>query len=138
VRVFLDSSVLLAASASATGASREVIIRARHEGWILLKTPYVIHEVTMNLDHFPPDAIKAFDEIRPGLQVVADVLTIDRVVVFTPAKDRPILFSALAWADVLLTLDKHDFGALLGGEFYGLKVMRPGLFLAGQSGLPDP
>jgi hypothetical protein len=31
-------------------------------------------------------------------------------------KDRPILFSALAWADVLLTLDSRHFGDLLGGK----------------------
>jgi hypothetical protein len=36
---------------------------------------------------------------------------------------------ALAWADVLLTLDKTDFGGLLGGEFYGLPVLTPGTFL---------
>jgi len=44
-------------------------------------------------------------------------------------KDRPILFSALAWADVLLTLDKGDFGALLGGSFYDLLILKPGDFL---------
>jgi hypothetical protein len=49
--------------------------------------------------------------------------------VFEPAKDRPILFSALAWADVLLTLDRADFGALMDSSFYGLRVLRPGVFL---------
>jgi hypothetical protein len=29
----------------------------------------------------------------------------------TPAKDRPILFSALAWSEVLLTLNRGVFGA---------------------------
>jgi hypothetical protein len=60
---------------------------------------------------------------------VDDVLTLDRAVVFEPAKDRPILFTALAWADVLLTLDRADFGALLGSTFYGLAIVTPGLFL---------
>jgi hypothetical protein len=41
---------------------------------------------------------------------------------FRGAKDRPILFTALAWADVLLTLDRNDFGALLGGASYGLSI----------------
>jgi hypothetical protein len=45
------------------------------------------------------------------------------------AKDRPILFTAAAWADVLLTLDRHDFGNLLGGAFYGLVILNPGDFL---------
>jgi len=42
-----------------------------------------------------------------------DVLTLDRPAVFHAGKDRPILFSALAWADVLLTLDRGDFGGLM-------------------------
>jgi hypothetical protein len=42
-----------------------------------------------------------------------DVLTLNRPAVFHAAKDRPILFSALAWADVLLTLDRGDFGSLM-------------------------
>ena len=44
-------------------------------------------------------------------------------------KDRPILFSALATADVLLTLDRADFGGLLGTGFYGLAIMTPGMWL---------
>lgn len=58
-----------------------------------------------------------------------DVFTLDRPSVFGPAKDRPILFSALAWADMLLTLDRGDFGALMGTTFYGLPILKPGAFL---------
>jgi hypothetical protein len=58
--------------------------------------------------------------LRPKVNLMDDVLTLDRAAVFEPAKDRPILFSALAWADVLLTLGREDFGALLGRTFYGL------------------
>ena len=82
MRLFLDASVLLAASGSARGASREVFRLAPWNGW----TPSV-------------------------------------------AKDRPVLFSALAWADALLTLDREDFAALLGSAFYGLPVLTPGTFL---------
>ena len=60
---------------------------------------------------------------------MADVLTLDRPAVFGRAKDRPILFSALAWADILLTLDGIDFGELMNTTFYGLPVLRPGSFL---------
>ena len=45
--------------------------------------------------------------------------------IFAASKDRPISFSALAWAEVLLTLDKADFSDLLGGAFYGLTVLLP-------------
>jgi hypothetical protein len=57
------------------------------------------------------------------------VVTLDRPVVFEAAKDRPILFSALAWADVLLTLDRGDFGSLMDSSFYGLLVLKPGTLL---------
>ena len=56
-------------------------------------------------------------------------MTIDKPAVFPVNKDRPILFSALAWADVLLTLDRRDFSGLLGAQFYGLPVLTPGAFL---------
>jgi hypothetical protein len=58
-----------------------------------------------------------------------DVFTLDRPTVFDAGKDRPILFSALAWADVLLTLDRTDFGRLMDKPFYGLEVLKPGNFL---------
>ena len=58
-----------------------------------------------------------------------DVLTLDRPAVFPAGKDRPILFSALAWAEILLTLDWGDFGELMEKPFYNLLVLKPGLFL---------
>ncbi len=56
------------------------------------------------------------------------MLTLDRPVVFEASKDRPVLLSALAFADVLLTLDAADFGDLLGSTFYNLPVLKPGRF----------
>ena len=61
--------------------------------------------------------------------MVDDIVSLDRPVVFAASKDRPILLTALAWADVLLTLDKADFGDVLGGTFYGLRVLLPYEFL---------
>lgn len=37
--------------------------------------------------------------------------------------------SAAATADVLLTLDRADFGGVMAAGFYGLPVMKPGDFL---------
>jgi hypothetical protein len=53
MRLFLDSSVLLAASGSARGASREVFRLAEANGWLLLATPYVVEEVLHNLPELP-------------------------------------------------------------------------------------
>lgn len=129
MRLFLDSSVLLAASGSDRGASREIFRRAPECGWILLATPYVIEEVLANLADLPATATADWIRLRPDLVLMDDVLTLDRAAVFESAKDRPILFSALAWSEVLLTLDRDDFGALQGGTFYGLSILTPGMFL---------
>jgi hypothetical protein len=129
VRLFLDTSVLLAASGSERGASREIFRLASLNGWVLLATPYVVEELLTNLPRLPARATADWAWLRPNLIIMDDVLTLDRAAVFEPAKDRPILFSALAWAEVLLTLDRQDFGALLGGAFYGLDILTPGVFL---------
>ena len=127
--LFFDSSVLLAACGSRKGASREIFRCASKQSWRLLTIPYVLEEVTRNLNRLPPTASADWVRLRGQLTIEDNVLTLDRPIIFTPAKDRPILFSALAWSDVLLTLDSKDFGDLLGSEFYGLPVLRPGAFL---------
>ena len=129
MRLFLDTSVLLAASASAAGASREIFRRASANGWVLVATPYALEEVLCNLPGFPPSASAEWARLRTALLVMDDVLTLDRPAVFHATKDRPILFSALAWADVLLTLDRSDFGGLMDKPFYGLLVLKPSVFL---------
>lgn len=130
MRLFLDASVLLAACGSATGASRHLFHLAPANDWSLVATPYVVDEVLHNLPLLPAAATSAWARLRSALWIRDDVLTLDRAVVFPASKDRPVLFSALAWADSLLTLDRSDFGALLGHEFYGLPVLTPGAFLA--------
>ena len=110
MRLFLDTTVLLAASGSATGGSREVFRRAPHNDWTLLATPYVLDEVLKNLANLPPTATMDWASLRSHLLVMDDVFTLDRPAVFGPSKDRPIVFGALAWADLLLTLDRGDLG----------------------------
>lgn len=129
MRLFLDASVLLAACASAQGASRELFRLAEWNRWTLVATPYVISEVEVNLPDFPAVASNSWAVLRANLVVMDDVVTLDRPSVFEIAKDKPILFGALAWADVLLTLDRNDFGKLLGISFYGMPILRPGVFL---------
>jgi predicted nucleic acid-binding protein len=129
MNLFLDTSVLLAACGSANGASRALFQIAPREGWTLLASPYVLSEVVKNLGHFPPAATADWIRLRPRLVIVDDIVSLDRVAVFPVAKDRPVLFTALAWGGVLLTLDRGDFGRLLGEKFYGLDIMPPADFI---------
>ena len=71
----------------------------------------------------------AWLRLRPQLVVVDDIVSMDRPVIFAATKDRPILFTALAWTNALLTLDKVDFVDVLGGRFYELDVLLPYDFL---------
>jgi predicted nucleic acid-binding protein len=129
VNLFIDSSVLLAACGSTNGASSAVFELAPKNNWRLLASPYVVSEVLKNLKFFPPSAIERCTSLAPQLARADDILVLDRAAVFPVTKDRPILFSALASADVLLTLDRADFGDLLGKSFYGLAIMKPAAFL---------
>ena len=129
MRLFLDTSVMLSASGSARGASREVFRRATANRWLRTTTPYAIDEVMRHLPDCPIEASSDWAALRPQLLVMDDVFTPDMPVVFPVAKDKPILFGALAWADVLLTLDRGAFQTLLGNSVYGMPVLTPGAFL---------
>lgn len=135
MNLFLDSSVLLAACGSARGASSAIFDLAPKNNWRLLASPYVILEVSKNLKHLPPFAGERWISLAPRLGRVDDILVLDRAAIFNVAKDRPILFSALASANVLLTLDRADFNELLGNSFYGLEIMKPGAFLERERAL---
>jgi predicted nucleic acid-binding protein len=129
VKLFLDTSVLLAACGSTKGASRAIFHLAPAAGWTLMSSPYALSEVLRNLGKLPVAATGDWVRLRQQLVIVDDIVSLDRPVIFLSSKDRPILFTALAWSDILLTLDREDFADLLDGEFYGLRVRLPFSFL---------
>ncbi len=96
---------------------------------MLLVSRYVIGEVRANIGSLGKQAVTDWRLLESDLRLVRDQYVMDWPVVFAPAKDRPVLFTALAFADALLTLDKRDFGPLMGAGFYGLEIMKPGDFL---------
>ena len=98
-------------------------------GWTLMASPWVVTEVVRNLRKFPPAATHEWLRFRPQLTLVDDVVSINQAVVFPVSKDRPVLLTALASSQVLLTLDRDDFAGLLGSHFYGLPLMQPSEFL---------
>lgn len=129
MKLFLDTSVLLAASGSPNGASRAVFEYAPAQNWELITNPWVISEVTKNLVKFPVAATADWLRLRRQLYLVDDVVSFDRPLVFPASKDRPVLLSALASAQVLLTLDRQDFVEVLGAECYGMPILLPHAFL---------
>ena len=134
MNLFLDASTVLAACGRPAGASRAVFDIASRNGWRLMISPYVVAEVTRNLPRLPTQSAHDWMQLGPLLVAVRDVWTMDRPAVFGSAKDRPVLFTAAAWAEALLTLDRGDFGAMMGTGFYGLDVLTPGDFLERERG----
>ncbi len=132
LRIFLDTSVVLAACLSEIGASREIFRLAEHQCWRLLVSPWVLRETRGNLIGKSPAFTQSWHGLRTCLAVTNDQLTFDWPIAFEASKDKPVLFSALACADVLLTLDRRDFRELLGTTIYGLLVLTPGDFLRAE------
>jgi predicted nucleic acid-binding protein len=129
VRIFLDTSVLLAACRSKSGASRAILDMSSDQGWKLIASPWVRNEVEKNLSKFPFESTATWVALRSRISLVDDVVSIDRALVFPASKDRPVLITSLAWADVLLTLDREDFIKVLGSSCYGLPILLPSEFL---------
>lgn len=131
MRLFLDSSALLAASGSATGASRLIIEEAELHGWVLISSVYCFEETRANLAKLGKHAARDFDQIvSPNVEFAETSLVINQPMVYTVTKDRPVITTATALkCEALLTLDRADFHRLLGNQFYGLRILTPGDWL---------
>ena len=119
----------LAACLSKTGASRLIFELAAAQGWELVVSRWVLREMRENLADLPLSATRVWLDLRNQLVVEDDELTFDWPLLFHVTKDKPVLCTALACADVLLTLDRRDFGSLLDQSVYDLRVLTPGTFL---------
>ena len=134
MRLFLDTSVLLAAAGSRNGASRFVVTQAAAQGWDLVSSDYCEIETRRNLPKLGRAASTAWtNTLAPRVRLVRASLTLDKPLVFPRTKDRPVAITALAArADWLLTLDENDFHLKLGRELYGLRIATPGEYLLEQ------
>jgi hypothetical protein len=131
MRLFLDSSVLLAASGSAEGASRLLVEEAEGSGWILLTSLYCFEETRHNLPKLGTNAEADFSKyVAPFVDCIDTRLVVDRPLVYPVSKDRPVVVGALAAkSHALLTLDRGDFQRLLGTQVYGVMILTPGDWL---------
>jgi hypothetical protein len=100
--------------------------------WKLFVSPWVLREVRENLTNKGPAAASAWAILRERVIVEGDELTFDWPLNFDVTKDKPVLITALACADVLLTLDRWDFRSLMGRTVYDLRVLTPGEFLRAE------
>lgn len=108
MNLFLDSSVLLAACGSETGASRALFDLASLNGWTLMVSPYPLFEVAKNLTLLPAVAAEAWPSLRAQLHAVEDVLSFDRPVVFPATKDRGFSSPPSRWRTSYCELLSND------------------------------
>lgn len=134
IRAFIDASVLYAASASSTGASRETLRRAIQERVVLVISELVLAEVERNLAVKAPEtlcdfqrilAVVPFELVRPTRRQVLQAAQ------YTALKDAPIVAAAKkARVDYLVSLDRrHLVSVPEVAQRSGLKVVLPEEFL---------
>ncbi len=131
-RVFIDSSVFIAAAISSTGAARQLIERGLRGEVELAVSDLVLEETERNLERKAPRAVPLFRFLVGVLPLTVvnpnDLLTAHAVEVVDP-KDAPIVAAAVeSGADWLAT---HDQRHLLNlstqiAERLGVSVADPG------------
>ena len=134
IEIFLDSSVLIAASGSIEGASFFIVQSAKKNHWQLLTSQYCLAEVERNIGKLGSSAKMSWEKsIRSSVDVMPNVLSISKPLMLEASKDKPVLIGAIAaHAKFLLTLDRFDFKRILNTSVYGVEVLTPGNFLEKQ------
>jgi predicted nucleic acid-binding protein len=121
---------MLSACGSGKSLSRLITEIAPERAWRLISASYCRAETSRNIGKLGADANLKWAELQTKIEWVSNALTSKKPLLLTASKDKPVLISALAAkSDVLLTLDKGDFGLLLGTTVYGMRVSTPRDFL---------
>jgi predicted nucleic acid-binding protein len=113
-RIFVDSSVLFAAAASSSGASRALVLLAEIGLLRFVVSQQIFEEVERNLADTAPKALPFFVRLRQVLDwEVVDYpapILVAEAAKHIALKDAPILAAAMsALVARLITLDKRHF-----------------------------
>jgi predicted nucleic acid-binding protein len=132
-KVFLDASVIIAGSASRSGASRAVLNLAEIGLIQAVISEQVLTEVERNIQEKLPQALPYLTELLGYIAwEIQDDPTFEefgRWISIIEAKDAPILEAALqAGSDYLLTLNTKDFSPDVA-HHSGLIIHTPGEFI---------
>ncbi len=96
----------------------------------MVSAAYCRAETSKNIGKLSTGAAGHWPGMQARVEWVPNALTSRKPLLLTAPKDKPVLISALAAkSDVLLTLDKADFGLLPGTTVYGMQVSTPHDFL---------
>lgn len=131
--VFVDANILIAGSASRTGASRVVLAQAEYGMIQLIVSRQVLTETERNIRLKLPKTLPLLSELllHLNLQILDDPKPEDyaRWLSIIEAKDAPILETAVQVApDYFLTLNSKDFTPAVA-KATGLVIQSPGEFV---------
>lgn len=142
IKVFIDSSVLIAAAISPTGAARILLISGLIDEALLFFSDDVFEETERNLRKKYPEALPAlrlFREAFAGQTVRPTQETIHRAAALVVAKDAPILGGAIAaGTDYLVTFDRQHLLSVAAEilDTFGIIVATPSEILHLRGGDP--
>jgi predicted nucleic acid-binding protein len=135
IEVFIDASVLFAASDSSKGASREIIRYAQRGQIILVVNKFVLDETEKNLGSKRPAALPVFQVIKAEIPFKIINPTKDEVLDMQPhtaLKDAPHFATALkAKVYCIVSLDRKHMIDIRSKvqEDLGLRILLPAEFL---------
>lgn len=131
IKVFLDSSVIIAGLASARGGSRELLSLAEMKLLIPVISEQVVREVTRNIEKKLPNRLPHYFQLfrlLPFIMVEPSPENLEKTRKLINPQDAGILASALtAGVDWLISLDKHFL--TLNNDKLPVKIGSPQDFL---------
>lgn len=141
IRIFLDASVLFAASHSPRGFAHDLIVAGALGLVDLILSAYVIAETRRNLSRKSPSALPVFEAFLDGSFMIFSqppAVLAHRVADHIASKDAPVVAGAFhAGAQFLATYDRKDLLAKRQEilAVYGVTVATPDEVIAS---LPRP
>ena len=133
-RGFIDSSALMAATLSSTGAAYDLLEAGQQGRIALVVSPYVLREVERNLYRKAPRGLDALRERRDQLELIdPPPPLIDDVAQHVEPKDAPIVAAAVAaQVDYLVTYDRRHLLSQADEvrRHYGIEVVEPAVMIA--------
>ena len=130
LRVFFDTSALIAAAGSETGASFYLIQNSKRLKIIPISSYYCLSELDRNIDKLSGARSRWEHQLQARIDFVVDISAHQLKLSSLRAKDVPVLAAAVAeHCNFLLTLDRKDFGHLLGSKIQSVEILTPGDFL---------
>ncbi len=134
-RVFVDSSVLMAAAISATGFARDLIVAGQLKYLTLVLSAVVVEETERNLRRKAPAAIPAFEFFLtqvPFITTEASRALVQRVAKVVELRDAAIVAGAMSGrAQYLATYDRRHLLSQTGiiRDAFGVEVVTPDMLV---------